>query len=51
MPSEAGLVELRCPNDDKLLLKVSDIEGVEIEIKCARCGELVVTKRVADDEN
>jgi phage FluMu protein Com len=33
--------EYRCPNCNKLLLKLSIKGEVKIEIKCQRCGNLV----------
>ena len=50
MASEVELVEFRCPNDDKLLLKVSDVAGIALEVKCSRCGEIVKAERQAESE-
>jgi phage FluMu protein Com len=39
--AKADLVEFRCPNDKRLLFKVSALEGVEVEVRCPRCREVV----------
>lgn len=35
------LIEFRCPNDGRLLFKVSELVGVEVEVKCPRCNQLI----------
>lgn len=35
------LVELRCPNDGKLLLKASEVPGLVVQAKCSRCRETI----------
>lgn len=37
----AGMVELRCPNDGKLLMKASEVPGLVVETKCSRCRETI----------
>lgn len=39
------LVEFRCPGCDKLIFKVSDLAGVEVEAQCPRCKTLVRAQR------
>ena len=36
----------RCPNCNKLLFKYKVIGNTEVEFKCSRCSELVVTKLI-----
>lgn len=43
------LVEFRCPHDGRLLFKVSDVPGLEVEVKCPRCNEIVKAERKADE--
>lgn len=43
------LVEFRCPNDGRLLLKVSDVADLEVEIRCPRCKETIKAERKADE--
>lgn len=43
------LVEFRCPNDGRLLFKVSDVADLEVEVKCSRCGEIIKAERKADE--
>ncbi len=49
----AERVEFRCSNPDcgRLLFKVSDVVGIEVEAKCPRCGEITEARLVADAGN
>lgn len=38
------LVELRCPNDGKLLLKASEVRGLVVQVRCSRCRNLVTAE-------
>lgn len=43
------LVEFRCPNDGRLLLKVSELSGVAVEVKCPRCRKTITAKLEESD--
>lgn len=38
------MVELRCPNDGKLLMKASEVPGLVVETKCSRCRETITAR-------
>jgi phage FluMu protein Com len=41
-------IEFRCCSCDRLLFKVSDVLGIEVEAKCPRCGETTEARLEAD---
>lgn len=45
------LVEFRCPNDGRLLCKVSDVRDLEVEVKCDRCKQIIKAERKAGEDN
>ena len=53
MASEKSLIEFRCPTPScgRLLFKVSELPGIEVEVRCPKCKHLVEAElRPADGE-
>lgn len=44
-------IEFRCSGCERLLFKVSDVVGIEVEAKCPRCNETTVARLVGDDNS
>jgi phage FluMu protein Com len=51
--ADTPLIEFRCPTTGcgKLLLKVSSVDGIEVEVRCPRCKSNVTATLQASDES
>lgn len=45
-------IEFRCPTPGcgRLLFKVSEVEGVEVEVRCPRCKQTVTARLEREEE-
>lgn len=50
MADKPPLIEFRCPNDGRLLLKVSETSGLEVEVRCPKCKSIVRAELSPDPE-
>lgn len=46
------LIDFRCPTEGcgRLLFKVSEVMGIEVEVKCPRCNEIVRASLEAEEQ-